>query len=437
MSRWMGWWVTFVLLAGCPDPPYYEVPDAARTRRDAAIDSAVDAGAGGPCEQDEDCDDGAFCNGDERCVDGTCAPGTAPGCDDNLACTTDLCSSERDLCVHEAPDEDMDGYGDSECVDRRGVPTGEDCDDGNADRAPGNAEVCDDEGLDEDCNLGTRGGRDGDGDGFEDVRCCNPPAAGRFDLNCGPDCDDSDGDVRPGAQELCDGVDNNCNAVVDEGCICTPGATRQCPRPGECAAGVETCVDGRAFSACSIAPVPDVCNDLDDDCDGSVDEGETLLCYRDFDEDSFPDDDAPVEACPDRARPEVGSCPRLTTNRIPGAGVTDCCDFDPRAYPGQRAFFASVNGCGGFDFDCDGRETIGLTAEQSGIVCSAASLSEAACDAAARMVGAAPGFWSSDGPPPCGVSSLWLADCRWLVGGLEAPVDTCFPIPSSRIQQCR
>jgi hypothetical protein len=35
------------------------------------------------------------------------------------------------------------------------------------------------------------------------------------------------------------------------------------------------------------------------------------------------------------------------------------------------------------------------------------------------------------------VSSLWLADCRWLIGGVEAPIDTCFPQPSSRIQRCR
>jgi hypothetical protein len=425
------------LASGCEAPPYFEIPDAARVRRDAAIDANVDAGPGAPCGSDDDCDDGAFCNGEERCEEGRCAPGTPPDCGDGLTCTIDACSIERDLCVHTAPDGDGDGYGDSTCTDRRGVPTGDDCDDGDDRRSPANAEVCDDAGRDEDCNLGTRGGRDEDGDGFEDAACCNPVPAGRFDLNCGPDCDDSDRDVRPGAQELCDDKDNNCNGVTDEGCICTPGATRQCPQPGACAAGVETCVDGRAYAGCSIAPVTDVCNDLDDDCDGAVDEGLTQLCHRDFDEDGFPDDDEPLRVCPDPTRPSVGNCPRLTTNRVPGPGVTDCCDFDPRAYPGQTSFFTSINGCGRFDFDCDGRETIGLTATQSGINCSAASVNETLCNAAAARVRGAPGFWSADGPPPCGVSSLWLADCQWLRGGLEAPVDTCFPTPSSRIQQCR
>lgn len=429
--------VTVGLGAGCEDPAYFEIPDAARMRRDAAIDADVDAGPDGPCADDEDCDDGAFCNGRERCEAGRCTPGETPDCDDGLACTTDTCSSERDLCVHTAPDDDRDGYGDSLCTDRRGVPTGDDCDDGDDRRSPANAEVCDDDGLDEDCNLGTRGGRDADGDGFEDAACCNPVPPGRFDVNCGPDCDDEDPDVRPGAQELCDGKDNNCNAVVDEGCICTPGATRQCPQPGVCAAGVETCVDGRAFAGCSITPVSDVCNGLDDDCDGAVDEGLTQLCYRDFDEDGFPDHEAPVRVCPDPTRPSAGNCPRTTTNRVPAPGVTDCCDFDPRAFPGQTSFFTSVNGCGRFDFDCDGRETVGLTATQSGINCSGASLNETVCRAAADRVRAAPGFWSADGPPPCGVSSLWLAECQWLRGGVEAPVDTCFPTPSSRIQQCR
>lgn len=423
-------------LAACEGEPPLDNPDAARIRRDAAVDGAIDTGGvAAPCGNDDDCDDGVFCNGFEQCVAGFCSPGLS-SCDDGIACTVDSCNVERDTCVYRAPDMDGDGFGDANCLDRRGIPTGDDCDDANAQRFPGNLEVCDAAGLDEDCDLNTRGNRDADDDGFEDALCCNPVPVGGLSLNCGNDCNDTNGNVRPTAQELCDGIDNNCNTVIDEGCICTPGVTRQCPGAGACAAGVETCVDGRAYATCSIVPVAELCNGIDDDCNGTIDNGVTVQCYRDFDEDGFPDGGRPVNVCPDPDRPAVGNCPNLTTNRAPSAGSIDCCDFDPRVYPGQTSFFASVNSCGGFDFNCDGRETIGLTATQSGITCSAASSSQSLCNLANTRVAASPGFWSTE-IPPCGVSALWLASCQWLREGIEAPSDTCFPTPSSRIQQCR
>lgn len=435
MRRNGTWVVLSLVLVACGEPAEPPTPDAARIRRDASLDAAGDTGPRTSCSTDDACDDGVFCNGRETCTAGLCAPG-ASSCDDGVACTVDSCSVDLDVCTYVAPDMDGDGYGDARCEDRRGVPVGEDCDDSDERRAPGNVEVCDDADLDEDCNLATRGGRDMDGDGFEDAACCNPVQIGGLRLNCGSDCDDRFSEIKPGAPELCDGRDNNCNEVIDEGCICAPGGTRQCPRPGECAAGVQTCVDGRTWSGCSIEPVMDVCNDLDDDCDGAVDEGQTLECYRDFDEDSFPDEGRPLAFCPDPERPEVGRCPRATTNRAPGPGVTDCCDFDRRVYPGQPSYFTTVNGCGAFDFDCDGRETQRLTERVSGITCSSASASLAACAAADSGIRASPGFWTIE-IPACGSSSLWLGSCQWLRGGIEAPSDTCFPTPDSRLQECR
>lgn len=48
-----------------------------------------------------DCDDGIFCNGRELCINGTCASeGIAPSCDDGDPCTTDVCSSSLDACIH-------------------------------------------------------------------------------------------------------------------------------------------------------------------------------------------------------------------------------------------------------------------------------------------------------------------------------------------------
>jgi hypothetical protein len=143
------------LVAGCPAEPASEDAGASAdaAASDATPDAAVDAGH---CAEDADCDDGSFCTVD-RCSAGRCTL-EAMRCDDGLSCTTDVCVEAERRCAHSAPDEDGDGSGDAACVDERGVPLGEDCDDDDATRAPGNAEVCDAAGHDEDCDPATRGG---------------------------------------------------------------------------------------------------------------------------------------------------------------------------------------------------------------------------------------------------------------------------------------
>jgi len=60
----------------------------------------------GPCDAgcitNGECDDGQFCNGAETCVGGSCQPGTAPNCNDGVACTTDSCNEATDTCDHTA-----------------------------------------------------------------------------------------------------------------------------------------------------------------------------------------------------------------------------------------------------------------------------------------------------------------------------------------------
>lgn len=124
------------------------------------------------CALDAHCDDGLFCNGIERCtgeprlggadVHG-CLSGPSP-CRAN-----EICDESQDVCLarcNQEPDRDGDGAISIACG-------GADCDDNDPNRFPGNAEVCDANGVDEDCDLRTFGNRDSDGDGYIDALCRN------------------------------------------------------------------------------------------------------------------------------------------------------------------------------------------------------------------------------------------------------------------------
>ncbi len=441
-----------MLAVGC-DPMVEEPPDAfVRMRLDAfrTSDANLDApgldaanvGDAGPCTTNSDCDDRRFCNGVETCVATVCQPGTAPTCDDMVACTIDICDPALNACSAAAPDRDGDGHGDASCLDRMGSPLGDDCDDSDARRAPGNLEVCDILGVDEDCDLSTLGGIDMDRDTFIDGRCCNPMLAGATSRNCGRDCVDSSASVNPMGTETCNGIDDDCDGTPDEDCICTPGVTRGCVLRGVCAAGVETCTDGTVWSDCSIAPAPtgDVCDGRDEDCDGRVDEGVTVRCWLDVDGDGFADRDRAFEdICADSS----GGCPVNYTDVDP-ATRHDCCDADPRAFEGQTQYFDTISFCGNYNFDCDeaGTETPRWGAWVNDSMqdplhepeCLNA-FTASACAAESAYQAANPEWLSSD-LPECGEGGNLVNSCTWVYVAAFGR-DACFFAPAGQRQPCR
>lgn len=107
------------------------------------------------------------------------------------------------------PDADGDGHARIECG-------GDDCDDGDPARYPGNVEVCDTRDRDEDCDLSTAGIRDSDGDGYVDDSCRNLDSRGNV-ASGGDDCDDMDAATHPNQEETCNYIDTDCNGVIDDG----------------------------------------------------------------------------------------------------------------------------------------------------------------------------------------------------------------------------
>lgn len=233
--------------------------------------------------------------------------------------------------------------------DGDGASAPADCDEGDPEVHPGATERCDE--RDEDCDGRVDEGAlftffaDNDGDGFGDpahaTEACLAPDGAVADAT---DCDDSLDTVFPGADERCEGIDNDCDDIVDENVRSLWYLDNDADGYGDENQPVESCDPPEGVVAtpgdcddrepASFPGNPEQCEGIDNDCDAQIDEGVTTTYWLDLDADGYGGPDFSIEAC------------ALPTGYAPTDD--DCDDGDSAVSPGDP------ERCGGEDEDCDG-----------------------------------------------------------------------------------
>ncbi|MBN2800663.1 MAG: putative metal-binding motif-containing protein [Deltaproteobacteria bacterium] len=324
----------------CADPADYNC--------DGSVGYADEDGDGVPaCQECDDQRAEVYPGADERC---------------------DALDNDCDGVVDEDPvdgslfylDRDQDGYGDPgasvvACEAPGGaVADDTDCDDLDASAFPGGEERCD--GADNDCDGQVDeeatdattwyldSDRDRYGGGVESVGCEGPDGY----VDAGGDCDDTRSTVHPGAVETCDGADDDCDGQVDEEAVDAlpwyqdldadgygdPSVSaRACAAPEGYVADDTDCAPADQ----AVSPgVDEVCDAVDNNCDGVVDTDavDAPTWYRDLDRDGFAG--------------QVGSAVSCEAPEGWLAEATDCDDADRAVHP------AALEVCDGIDNNCDG-----------------------------------------------------------------------------------
>ena len=320
-----------------------------------------------------DCDDG----------DGAVNPGAQEVCNGkNDDCDTETDEANATGCSIFYYDFDNDTWGtaQSACLCAasgyyRTAQTG-DCLDSNPAVHPGAVETCN--GLDDDCNGSTDGenaggcttyyyNNDGDSFGIAANKCyCTP--TGKYTAELTVDCDDNDQNVFPGATEVCNGKDDDCDGQTDEEnatncadyyydydndnwginaskCLCAADGMWRAGDPVDCDDN-----DGTVNPAATEA-----CNGKDDDCDGQTDEEGATGCtqyYYDGDGDGFGS--------------SQWKCLCSTSGNYTATVSGDCCDQDNKAKPNQTDWYTSTNACGSWDYNCSNNTDYQYTASGGG-----------------------------------------------------------------------
>ena len=204
--------------------------------------------------------------------------------------------------------------------------------------------------------------------------------------------------------ETCDGLDNDCDTLIDDGVLTTfyrdadndmhglaTMSVAACAAPGgyvtsndDCNDTCATCYPGRA----------ETCDGLDNDCNVVIDNGVLTTYVLDCDADGYVlASPTVVTACTTPARPP-GCATTGTVWRAPSSGSRDCADQDARATPGVASFQTTAitgpraAGTLPFDFDCSGAEDRERTS-------------------VALCLDATVAGWTTTPIPVCGASGTW------------------------------
>jgi hypothetical protein len=228
-----------------------------------------------------------------------------------------------------------------------------DCDDTRKAINPAAVEICD--GKDNDCDgqvdedVCTIYYKDFDKDTYgvdSDTKClCKPTVF--YTATKGGDCNDNNAAINPGAEEICDGKDNDCDGQVDEDVttiyykdfdkdgygvdddtksLCKPTGFYTATQGGDC---------NDSNAAINPAAV-EICDGKDNDCDGQVDEDVTTIYYKDFDKDGYGVDGDTKSLC-------------QPTGFYTATKGGDCNDSNAAINLGTEEI------CDGKDNDCDGQ----------------------------------------------------------------------------------